>query len=145
MGDTRHTGTFYVSTLRYCPTLQSVPSRSSCLLHPRQGTAGSSRSPPVRRPSRIFSAYDLEVRFVLRLREYPTTSQEWRRGHQLLVSGSVPASVLTYHPQLQQRSQVVERRASKGLSPSPCRHPFAWLSRAPRRHSQPFPDNLNKR
>jgi hypothetical protein len=53
-GDMILTGTVSVLVSKYCPTLQSVLSRSSCLLRPRQGTADFSRSPQVRRPARVF-------------------------------------------------------------------------------------------
>ena len=111
-GDIIHTGTVSVSISVYYPIRRSALSQPSCLLRPRQGTANFSRFLPGRRPARVFfQLATTRFSFVLPLRGYPTISQGWRPGHQLLVLISEPASVLTSHPQLRRRSRVVAREA----------------------------------
>ena len=116
-GDTIRTGTVSVLISVYCPIPRSARSRPSCLLRPRQGTANFSRSLQGRRPARVFfQLTTMRFSFVLPLRGYPTISQGWRPGHQLLVLISDPASVLTSHPRLQRRSRV-EARGAPSHSP----------------------------
>ena len=58
-GDMIHTGIVSVLISKYGLTLQSVLSRSSCLLHLRQGTEDFSRLLQVRHPVRTFFQFTI--------------------------------------------------------------------------------------
>jgi hypothetical protein len=58
-GDMIHTGIVSVLISRYCPTLRSVLSRPSCLLHLRQGTEDFSRPLQVRHPARAIFQFTI--------------------------------------------------------------------------------------